>query len=99
MTLSGTESGVEALSDRDLLQYESYTTRARATLLPPTAFTYVQMEYCRFVRYSGVPVRPWYDLSTAVAQLTYDRILVPDTCTATGLSASCCQLNNLDPAR
>ena len=37
MTLSGTESGVEALCDRDLLQYESYTTRARATLLPPTA--------------------------------------------------------------
>ena len=40
MTLSGTESGVEALSDRDLLQYESYTTRARATLLPPTAIVY-----------------------------------------------------------
>ena len=28
MTLSGTESGVEALSDSELQQYESYTTRA-----------------------------------------------------------------------
>ena len=41
MTLSGTESGVEALSDRDLQQYEPYTTRAWATLLPPTAMSFV----------------------------------------------------------
>ena len=38
MTLSGTESGVEALSDRDLSHYESYTTRAWATHLLPTAW-------------------------------------------------------------
>ena len=38
MTLSGTESGVEALSDSELQLYESYTTRAWATLLPPTAW-------------------------------------------------------------
>ena len=37
MTLSGTESGVEALSDSELQLYESYTTRAWATVLPPTA--------------------------------------------------------------
>ena len=37
MTLSGTESGVEALSDSELQLYESCTTRAWATVLPPTA--------------------------------------------------------------
>ena len=38
MTLSGTESGVEALSDSELQLYESYATRAWATVLPPTAY-------------------------------------------------------------
>ena len=37
MTLSGTESGVEALSDSELQLYESHTTRGWATVLPPTA--------------------------------------------------------------
>ena len=34
MTLSGTESGVEALSDSELQLYESHTTRAWATIIP-----------------------------------------------------------------
>ena len=38
MTLSGTESGVEALSDSELQLYESHTTRGWATVLPPTAW-------------------------------------------------------------
>ena len=37
MTLRGTESGVEALSDSDIQLYESYTIRAWATPIPPTA--------------------------------------------------------------
>ena len=37
MALSGTWSGVEALRDRDTEQYESYTTWAGTTDLPPTA--------------------------------------------------------------
>ena len=41
MTLSGTESGVEALSDSELQLYESHTTRGWATVLPPTAYRHL----------------------------------------------------------
>ena len=54
MTLSGTESGVEALSDRDLQHYESYTTRAWATLLPPTASLFFVFDLCDPLRWTLV---------------------------------------------
>ena len=51
MTLAGTESGVEALSDCDIHLYGPYTIRAWATSVPPTAyvnlvlFTYSQRSW------------------------------------------------------
>ena len=54
MALSGTWSGVEALRDRDTEQYESYTTWAGTTDLPPTALALSALWIGPFV--SGVKI-------------------------------------------